>query len=373
MCQGDVSCENEDTDEEQQIFKSASLSSLTESECRYRGDSDAASDISSAHGSSMGLDNEESSDGCSKGKYNPEVKAKATLTIEDAAASSDPVFDTSSECSSELKGMATQSSWFAGMLNNADFTATNPYRATFISSLEVLVEKKKNILSDSSLSEKEKAQRLDELTLNNVKLDDLCLDFTYAPPSTVYGYNTYELKPTGERIPLNIKNIDEYIDLIRSFCLDIGIRRQMEAFSAGFNNVFSLSHLRMFSPSELMLLLCGEMKPDWTRADLINYTDPKFGYTKDSRGFLDLVEILVEMKGYQRKSFLQFATGCSSLPPGGLANLHPRLTVVKKDGEETLPSVNTCVHYLKLPEYESKEMMKSKLLQAIEEKGFHLN
>ena len=31
------------------------------------GDSDAASDISSAHGSSMGLDNDESSDGCSKG------------------------------------------------------------------------------------------------------------------------------------------------------------------------------------------------------------------------------------------------------------------------------------------------------------------
>lgn len=295
---------------------------------------------------------------------------KRTLTIEDAAASTaEPLFDTTSDCS-----LVTQNSWFAGLLNNADFTATNPYRASFISSLEALVEKKKNILSDISLSEKEKSQRLEELTLpSNVKLEDLCLDFTYAPPSTVYGYSTYELKSGGERIPLNIKNIEEYIDLIRSFCLDIGIRRQMEAFSAGFNQVFNLSHLRMFSPSELMLLLCGEMKPDWTREDLINYTDPKFGYTKDSRGFLDLVEILVDMKGYERKSFLQFATGCSSLPPGGLANLHPRLTVVKKEGEQTLPSVNTCVHYLKLPEYESKEVMKSKLLQAIEEKGFHLN
>lgn len=36
------------------------------------------------------------------------------------------------------------------------------------------------------------------------------------------------------------------------------------------------------------------------------------------------------MNGDERKAFLQFATGCSSLPPGGLANLNPRLTIVRK-------------------------------------------
>lgn len=50
----------------------------------------------------------------------------------------------------------------------------------------------------------------------------------------------------------------------------------------------------------------------------------------NSPGFLRLVEVLVEMSVRERKAFLQFATGCSSLPPGGLANLHPRLTVVRK-------------------------------------------
>lgn len=49
-----------------------------------------------------------------------------------------------------------------------------------------------------------------------------------------------------------------------------------------------------------------------------------------SAGFLRLVDVLVEMEPNERKAFLQFATGCSSLPPGGLANLHPRLTVVRK-------------------------------------------
>lgn len=112
----------------------------------------------------------------------------------------------------------------------------------------------------------------------------------------------------------------------------------------------------------------------WTRQDILEYTEPKFGYTKDSPGFLNLVEVLIEMSSAERKNFLQFATGCSSLPPGGLANLHPRLTVVKKgEGDTPLPSVNTCVHYLKLPEYSSKQILRDRLLQSTQEKGFHLN
>ncbi|KAH9632321.1 hypothetical protein HF086_010246 [Spodoptera exigua] len=92
-------------------------------------------------------------------------------------------------------------------------------------------------------------------------------------------------------------------------------------------------------------------------------------------GFLRLVDVLVEMSLRERKAFLQFATGCSSLPPGGLANLHPRLTVVRKvdAGDGSYPSVNTCVHYLKLPEYSCKEVLRERLLAATNERGFHLN
>ncbi len=113
-----------------------------------------------------------------------------------------------------------------------------------------------------------------------------------------------------------------------------------------------------------------------------------------------MVNVLVAFNGQERKSFLQFATGCSSLPPGGLANLHPRLTIVKKvdarsllillfkfhnsnylfihylftfNSENSFPSINTCAHYLKLPNYETEEIMRERLLAATKEKGFHLN
>lgn len=94
-----------------------------------------------------------------------------------------------------------------------------------------------------------------------------------------------------------------------------------------------------------------------------------------SPGFLRLVNVLEQMNSEERKSFLQFTTGCSSLPPGGLANLYPRLTVVRKvdAGAGSFPSVNTCVHYLKLPEYPDEQTLRERLLAATLEKGFHLN
>ena len=75
------------------------------------------------------------------------------------------------------------------------------------------------------------------------------------------------------------------------------------------------------------------------------------------------------------QEFVQFVTGSSSLPPGGLSNLHPRLCVVRKSTtyEGILPSVNTCFHYLKLPEYKTEEELYRSLMAATKEKEFHLN
>lgn len=123
------------------------------------------------------------------------------------------------------------------------------------------------------------------------------------------------------------------------------------------------------------MILCGNQSPSWAAEDIINYTEPKLGYTRDSPGFLRFVRVLCGMSSAEGKAFLQFTTGCSTLPPGGLANLHPRLTFVGKVDatDASYPSVNTCVHYLKLPEYSSEEFMRERLLAATMEKGFHLN
>lgn len=127
--------------------------------------------------------------------------------------------------------------------------------------------------------------------------------------------------------------------------------------SEGFNRVFPMEKLSSFSHKEVQMILCGNQSPSWTADDIINYTEPKLGYTRDrynltclnihlllififspntflllflSPGFLRFVRVLCGMSSDERKAFLQFTTGCSTLPPGGLANLHPRLTIVRK-------------------------------------------
>lgn len=205
-------------------------------------------------------------------------------------------------------------------------------------------------------------------------LDSLGLVFEYNPPSKIYGYQSYALKPDGQNINVNSQNVDEYVSLMSRFLLNQGIEKQLQAFKEGFDSVFSMDALRCFEPDELQLLISGEQAPTWTYDEILTYTEPKLGYTKESHGFQLFVNVMCKMDADERKTFVQFLTGCSSLPPGGLANLHPRLTVVKKEGNDSsYPSVNTCVHYLKLPEYSCEETLKRQLFVACQEKGFYLN
>ena len=45
--------------------------------------------------------------------------------------------------------------------------------------------------------------------------------------------------------------------------------------------MYPLERLETFTPYELQLLVCGEQSPEWTRDDILNYTEPKYGYTRD--------------------------------------------------------------------------------------------
>ncbi|XP_043929755.1 E3 ubiquitin-protein ligase HECTD1 isoform X1 [Protopterus annectens] len=272
--------------------------------------------------------------------------------------------------------------WFHGILTWEDFELVNPHRARFLKEIKELAIKRRQILSNKSLTEDEKNIRLQELMLRNpsgsgppVSIEDLGFNFQFCPSSKVYGFTALDLKPNGEDEMVTIDNADEYVEAMFDCCMHTAIKKQMESFRDGFNQVFPMEKLSSFSHEEVQMILCGNQSPTWTADDIINYTEPKLGYTRDSPGFLRFVRVLCGMSSDERKAFLQFTTGCSTLPPGGLANLHPRLTIVRKVDatDASYPSVNTCVHYLKLPEYSSEEIMRERLLAATMEKGFHLN
>uniref|UniRef100_A0AAZ3NR61 E3 ubiquitin-protein ligase n=1 Tax=Oncorhynchus tshawytscha TaxID=74940 RepID=A0AAZ3NR61_ONCTS len=111
----------------------------------------------------------------------------------------------------------------------------------------------------------------------------------------------------------------------------------------------------------------------FSAVDLKPNADDEMVTMDNAEEYVELMFDFCMHTGIQKQ--MEAFRGCSTLPPGGLANLHPRLTIVRKvdAADSSYPSVNTCVHYLKLPEYSSEDIMRERLLAATMEKGFHLN
>lgn len=206
------------------------------------------------------------------------------------------------------------------------------------------------------------------------KLEDLSLSFVLP------GYPNFQIVPAGQDITVTSENVREYIDNVLQSTLCSGIIRQTRSFMEGFSSVFPISSLVIFSPQELVDLL-GSAEEDWTYNTLSSSIQANHGYTKDSEAISRLLCILTNFTKVQRRSFLQFTTGAPKLPVGGFNALLPPFTVVRKHAEtgfsddDYLPSVMTCANYLKLPNYSSQEIMKTKLLQAMDEGAgsFHLS
>jgi hypothetical protein len=76
---------------------------------------------------------------------------------------------------------------------------------------------------------------------------------------------------------------------------------------------------------------------------------------------------MIEFTPEERVRFVQFLTGATALPVGGIAGLHPKMTVAKRLGDPrgAFPTVSTCQTYLKLPEYASRAELKDRLLVAM--------
>ncbi|XP_022146141.1 E3 ubiquitin-protein ligase UPL3 isoform X3 [Momordica charantia] len=160
------------------------------------------------------------------------------------------------------------------------------------------------------------------LSFRGIPVEDLCLDFTLP------GYPNYVLKPGDETV--NIHNLEEYISLVLDATVKTGIMRQMEAFTAGFNQVFDITALRIFIPHELDHLLCGRREL-WKADTLVDHIKFDHGYTAKSPAIVNFLEIMGEFTPEQQRAFCQFVTGAPRLPPGGLAVLNPRLTIVRKE------------------------------------------
>lgn len=124
---------------------------------------------------------------------------------------------------------------------------------------------KKAVLGKKFHSDAQKKHALEQVEVDDVKVEDLSLDFTLP------GYPAIDLIPNGSNIPVTMENVDLYVDRVVDMTLGSGVQRQVDAFRTGFSQVFPYAALRTFTPSELVMLF-GRAEEDWTiESKLLNF------------------------------------------------------------------------------------------------------
>ncbi|KAK2873444.1 hypothetical protein FQN49_002367 [Arthroderma sp. PD_2] len=250
----------------------------------------------------------------------------------------------------------------------------DPELANSLMLLKRFADKGAKIKADTSLSADEITQAIEQCEVDDVKLADLGLDFVLP------GYPSVKLAPDGHDTLITMSNVELYVSKVIDMTLGSGIKPQLDAFAAGFSQVFLYSSLKTFTPDELVMLF-GQVDEDWSIETLMDSIKADHGFNMDSRSVRNLLQTLSEFTLQQRRDFLQFVTGSPKLPIGGFKGLTPMFTVVCRPSEppytpdDYLPSVMTCVNYLKLPDYSSAEVLLDKLGVAMREGqgAFHLS
>lgn len=178
------------------------------------------------------------------------------------------------------------------------------------------------------------------------------------------------LVPRGEDIPVNLGNWRQYVSMIER----ARIRESttlMKVFKDGLSTNLPTELFPLFTSLELEQLVAGSSDVD---VDMLRhcteYEDPLHAEAPLVKMFW---EVLEEMSNDERTMFLRFVWARSRMP-ASLSDLTMNFKLqlsaqaddMKKNPDNYLPSAQTCFFSLSLPDYTSKEVLRQKLLYAIE-------
>jgi hypothetical protein len=198
--------------------------------------------------------------------------------------------------------------------------------------------------------------------LGNEVGEDSDFDFTV----TKEGFGTteiVELIPDGKNISVTDENKDLYVSLQVQWRVNGSILDQVNAMRRGFAELIPNSHVSVFSPEELLLLLNGKSKIDVE--EMLASTRYTGGYQEDSMTVKLFWKVFETMSQEERQNVLKFATGATRVPLDGF---DPQFTITMgSDGIENLPSAHTCFNQLVLPPYIDTASLEEKLVMAVTE------
>ncbi|CUM54551.1 uncharacterized protein AC631_02252 [Debaryomyces fabryi] len=223
----------------------------------------------------------------------------------------------------------------------------------------------KNSINDLNYLDRELFKNLMKLTsMDSKELEQLDLNFTIDEKINDLNCTFDLLPPNGAEIKVDQSNILNYIHQISNFRLNQSLHVQTKFFLNGLFEIISSSWLSMFDAYELQMLISGGENDvniqDWK--ENVEYG----GYFDDDITVVYFWEVISEMNPEERFKLIKFVTSVSRAPLLGFGSLNPKFGIRNAGRSiDRLPTASTCVNLLKLPDYQDKELVRSKLLYAI--------
>ncbi|XP_076173074.1 HECT and RLD domain containing E3 ubiquitin ligase 4 isoform X2 [Ptiloglossa arizonensis] len=179
----------------------------------------------------------------------------------------------------------------------------------------------------------------------------------------------HELIPEGSKVPVTLKNKQQFVDLYVDYVLNKSVESHFQEFYKGFHKVCGGRVLELFHSYELMAVVVGNEDYDWE--ELERSTIYSEGYSKNDPTIILFWQVFRELTLEEKKKFLLYLTGCDRVPIQGMKAI--RITIQPMPDERMLPVAHTCFNVLDLPRYQTRERLRYKLLQAIQQThGFSL-
>ncbi|KAJ1916339.1 hypothetical protein IWQ60_008134 [Tieghemiomyces parasiticus] len=198
------------------------------------------------------------------------------------------------------------------------------------------------------------------------------LSSTTEAPAGHWAVTTVPLVTNGHAIPVTAANRYQYAQAYADYLLNRSVSACMGAVRRGFLRVVGRPLLALCTrPSELQLLLAGRQEIlDFHELERHTaYEDRFYAHHPTIRKFWKVVHGFTPA---QKRQLLLFVTANDRLPLGGFSQV---TFVVQRNGADSdrLPTALTCFGRLLLPEYNTKEKLRERLLTAIQNtQGFGL-
>ncbi|KAF5269313.1 hypothetical protein FQR65_LT02614 [Abscondita terminalis] len=203
-------------------------------------------------------------------------------------------------------------------------------------------------------------------------VQDLGLDFTIVN-NDLWETKVVELKPNGVNIPVTNYNRLEYIHKLANYKLNTQIKRQCIAFREGLDSVVPILWLQLFNHLELQVIIGGDTQ-EMDIGDLKAHTSYSGEFTEEHPTIVLFWKIVEKFTDTEKKQLLKFVTSCSRPPLLGFKELNPPFCIQSSGTENRMPTASTCLNLLKVPIIQEEQVLRRKLLAAIEQQaGFELS